>query len=128
MIVNTASECGFTPQYKGLEELYIKHGQHLVVIGFPSNNFGGQEPKDDTDIKQFCSKNYGVTFPMSAKVSVKGDDIDPFFKWLIQQENPDFSGDIRWNFEKFLFDENGKLIHRFGSKVEPTSDEILREL
>lgn len=119
LIVNTASECGYTPQYEGLEKLYEKYKSKLVIIGFPANNFGGQEPGTDSDIKTFCSKNYGVTFPMMSKVSVTGSDIAPLFQWLTTQENPDFTGDIKWNFEKFLLDENGKLIHRFRSKVTP---------
>lgn len=119
LIVNTASECGYTNQYEGLQKLYNAHKDKLVIIGFPANNFGGQEPGNNTEIKSFCSKNYGVTFPMAAKVSVKGDDIDPFFKWLIAQNNPDFTGDLKWNFEKFLFDEKGKLVHRYRSKSTP---------
>ncbi|MBL0102805.1 MAG: glutathione peroxidase [Bacteroidetes bacterium] len=119
LIVNTASQCGYTPQYEGLEKLYKKYQGKLVIIGFPANNFGGQEPGTNSDIKSFCSKNYGVTFPMMSKVSVTGDDIDPLFKWLTSQENPDFTGDIKWNFEKFLLDENGKLIRRFRSKTTP---------
>jgi glutathione peroxidase len=126
LIVNTASECGYTPQYEGLEKLYEKYKDKLVVIGFPANNFGQQEPGTNEDIKTFCSKNYSVTFPMASKVSVKGDDMDAFFKWLINEPNSDFTGDIKWNFEKFLFDENGKLIHRFRSKVTPMSDEIVK--
>ena len=124
LIVNTASECGFTPQYEGLQELYSKYKDQLVVIGFPANNFGKQEPGTNDEIKGFCSKNYGVTFPMMAKVSVKGSDIDPLFNWLISQKNPDFSGDIKWNFEKFLLDENGQLIRRFKSSTTPMSDEL----
>ncbi|MEO8149205.1 MAG: glutathione peroxidase [Bacteroidia bacterium] len=125
MIVNTASECGYTPQYEDLQKLYSENRDKLVIIGFPANNFGGQEPGSNSDIAAFCKKNYSVTFPMASKVSVKGDDIDPFFKWLIEQKNPDFTGDIHWNFEKFLFNEKGELIHRFRSKVKPMSDEIL---
>mgnify|MGYP003336518176 CR=1 FL=1 len=125
LIVNTASECGYTPQYEGLQQLYSTHSKNLVIIGFPANNFGEQEPGSNTDISKFCTKNYGVTFPLASKVSVQGDDIDPFFKWLIQLPNPDFTGDIKWNFEKFLFDENGKLIHRFRSKTTPADIEKL---
>lgn len=125
LIVNTASECGYTTQYKGLQELYQKHSSKLVIVAFPANNFGGQEPGSNSDIKQFCSKNYSVTFPVAAKVSVLGNDINPIFKWLIQEPNPDFTGEIKWNFEKFLLDENGKLIRRFRSKVNPQSDEIV---
>lgn len=125
LIVNTASECGYTPQYKDLQKLYETYSSKLVIVAFPANNFGGQEPGSNSDIKQFCSKNYSVTFPVAAKVSVLGNDISPFFKWLTQEPNPDFTGDIKWNFEKFLFNENGKLIRRFRSKVNPMSDEII---
>lgn len=128
LIVNTASECGYTPQYKELEELYLKYRSKLVVIGFPANNFGEQEPGSNEEIKAFCSKNYGVTFPMAAKISVAGNDIDSFFSWLIGEPNPDFTGEIKWNFEKFLFDEDGKLIHRFRAKVKPLSEEIVKAI
>jgi glutathione peroxidase len=128
LIVNTASKCGNTPQYEALEKLAKQYKGKLVVIGFPANNFGGQEPGSNLDIKEFCTKTYGVTFPMAGKVSVKGDDIDPLFKYLTSAENPDFTGEIKWNFEKFLIDENGKLIHRFRSKVQPLSPEITKYL
>ena len=128
LIVNTASECGYTPQYAGLQELSEKYKGKLVIIGFPANNFGGQEPGTNEEIETFCSSNYNVTFPMSAKVSVKGNDIDPLFDWLISQPNPDFTGDIKWNFEKFLIDENGKLIHRFRTAVKPTDEALTRYL
>lgn len=119
LIVNTASECGYTPQYADLEKLHKQYGKKVVVIAFPANNFGGQEPGNNAEIKSFCSKNYGVSFLVAGKISVKGSDIDPLFKWLCEQENPDFKGDINWNFEKFLLDENGRLIHRYRSKVKP---------
>ncbi len=128
LIVNTASECGYTPQYAQLEELHQEKKDELVVIGFPANNFGGQEPGSDKDIAAFCHKNYGVSFPMASKVSVKGKDIAPLFEWLISQENPDFTGDIKWNFEKFLLDEDGQLIHRYRSGVSPLDEEILSEI
>ncbi len=128
LIVNTASKCGHTPQYEGLEKLYEKYKDHLVIIGFPANNFGEQEPGTNEEIKSFCTKNYGVTFPMMEKVSVKGDDIDPIFKWLTTQSNPDFTGEIHWNFEKFLLDENGTLIHRFRTKVEPTDELLIKAI
>jgi len=128
LIVNTASECGYTKQYEGLEKLYKQYKGKLVIIGFPANNFGGQEPGENKDIAAFCSKNYGVTFPMAAKVSVKGDDINPLFAWLTSQPNPDFTGNIRWNFEKFLIDENGKLIHRYRSGTKPLDEDITKEL
>lgn len=124
LIVNTASECGYTPQYKALQQVHEKYADKLVIIGFPANNFGKQEPGTNDEIATFCEKNYGVTFLMAAKVSVKGDDIDPIFKWLIEQKNKSFDGEIRWNFEKFLLDEAGSLIARFRSGVEPDSSEI----
>jgi len=143
MIVNTASMCGNTPQYADLEKLYEKYKDKLVIVGFPANNFGQQEPGSNTEIHEFCTKNYGVTFPMAEKISVRGDDTDPLFKWLIQQSNElaknvpaDNSKDIVWkkflqdpviwNFTKFLLDENGKLVAVFHNKVSPMSDEVLK--
>lgn len=129
LIVNTASACGFTPQYADLETLYEKYKGKLVVIGFPANNFGEQEKGSNTEIAAFCKKNYGVTFPMSEKVSVKGDDIHPLFKYLTAEaaklgvEDP-----IKWNFTKFLVDENGKLLTVFSSKVKPTDEEVTKYL
>lgn len=129
LIVNTASKCGFTPQYKDLEMLYKTYKDKLVVIGFPANNFKEQEPGSNTEIKEFCEKNYGVTFPMSAKVSVKGDDIDPLFKYLTEEAAKMGTKDpVKWNFTKFLVDENGKLIAVFPSKVNPMSEEITKYL
>lgn len=128
MIVNTASECGSTPQYAELQLLSEKYKNKLVVIGFPANNFGQQEPGSNEEISKFCEKNYGVTFPMMAKISVKGNDIDPLFKWLITQPNPDKTGDIRWNFEKFLLDEDGKLMRRFHDKLSPMDETIFKEI
>lgn len=128
LIVNTASECGYTPQYEGLQKLHESHGDKLVIIGFPANNFGKQEPGSNEEIAGFCQKNYGVTFLMAEKVSVKGDDILPLFSWLISQPNDSFTGDIKWNFEKFLLDEKGVLIARFRSGVEPQAREILKFL
>jgi len=125
LIVNTASECGYTPQYKGLQELYETYSdQGLTILGFPANNFGGQEPGSDEEILQFCEVNYGVEFQMFSKVSVKGDDIHPLFDYLTSTENKDFRGEIKWNFEKFLVDRNGNLIRRFRSSVEPMSSEL----
>ncbi|MVN90577.1 glutathione peroxidase [Mucilaginibacter aquatilis] len=128
LIVNTASKCGYTPQYTELQKLADQYKDKLVVVGFPANNFNGQEPGSNGDIKAFCEKNFGVTFPLSEKVSVKGLDIAPLFQYLTTQENPDFTGDIKWNFEKFLIDENGKLIHRYRSNVKPLSTEITSQL
>ncbi len=129
LIVNTASKCGFTPQYEDLEALYKKYKDKLVIVGFPANNFGGQEPGTNTEIKEFCKKNYGVTFPMAAKVSVKGDDTAPIFKWLCSKaENGVLDAEIKWNFSKFLLDENGKLVAKFDSGVKPMSDDITSKL
>jgi glutathione peroxidase len=128
LIVNTASECGNTPQYADLEILSNRYTGRLVVIAFPANNFGQQEPGSNEEIADFCRNKYGITFPMMAKVSVKGDDIDPLFAWLIAQQNPDKLGDIRWNFEKFLIDENGNLIRRFHDKLSPLDETIIRAI
>jgi len=128
LIVNTASKCGYTKQYAELQKLADQYKDKVVVLGFPANNFNGQEPGTNTEIKEFCSKNFGVTFPLSEKVSVKGLDIAPIFQYLTTQENPDFTGEIKWNFEKFLIDENGKLIHRYRSAVTPLSTEITSKL
>jgi glutathione peroxidase len=128
LIVNTASECGYTYQYENLEKLYEKYKDKLVLIAFPANNFGQQEPGTNEQIKEFCTTTYNIRFPIMSKVSVKGDDIAPLFKWLTTTPNPDFTGDIKWNFEKFLIDENGKLIHRFRHKVEPMSEEIIKAI
>jgi glutathione peroxidase len=125
LIVNTASKCGFTKQYRDLEELHKTLGDKLVIIGFPANNFGQQEPGSNAQIQEFCEQNYGVEFLMAEKVDVKGDQISPLFKYLTAQENPDFTGDIKWNFEKFLIDENGKLVHRFRSATNPLDPAIV---
>ena len=130
LIVNTASKCGFTPQYADLEKLYETYKDKLVIVGFPANNFGSQEPGTNSEIKEFCKKNYGVTFPMAAKVDVVGDNISPLFKYLTEQANAIGveSPVIKWNFTKFLLDENGKLIAVFPSKVTPMSEEITKYL
>ena len=129
MIVNTASKCGNTPQYAELEQLYEKYKDKLVIIGFPANNFGQQEPGTNTEIKEFCTKNYGVSFPMAAKVSVKGDDIAPIFKYLTDEAKKlGFEDPIKWNFTKFLLDENGKLITVIHNKTKPMSEDVLKYL
>jgi glutathione peroxidase len=129
LIVNTASKCGFTPQYEGLEKLYEKYKERLVIVGFPANNFLYQEPGSNEKIQEFCKKNYGVTFPMAAKISVKGKNIAPIYKWLCnKEENAVMDAKITWNFNKFLLDENGKLIAHFTSKVTPMSEEIISKL
>ena len=124
LVVNTASKCGYTRQYAGLEELYLKYKDSgLVILGFPANNFGGQEPGTNEEIAKFCSTNYDVTFPMMSKISVKGDDKHPLFAAMT--EKSDLPGEIAWNFSKFLIDRQGKLVKRFDSKVEPMSEELV---
>lgn len=129
LVVNTASKCGYTPQYAGLQKLSTDYAtKGLTVIGFPANNFGGQEPGTNLEIGAFCQKNYGVTFPMMTKVSVKGDDQSPIFSFLTKEANPAMTGDIGWNFEKFLISRDGQLVARFKSGVTPDSDELKRAL
>ena len=130
LIVNTASQCGNTPQYADLEKLYEKYKDKLVIIGFPANNFGGQEPGTNSEIKEFCTKNYSVTFPMAEKVSVVGEDIHPLFKYLTEEAKKIGTEEpvIKWNFTKFLIDENGNLVKVFKSKMQPMDPEILKYL
>lgn len=129
LIVNTASKCGYTPQYAELQELYNKYQKNLVVVGFPANNFGDQEPGSNQDIQEFCKKNYGVSFPMAEKVSVVGDDIHPLFKYLTEEASRmGVTNPVKWNFTKFLVDEQGKLIAVFPSKVKPMSEDITKHL
>lgn len=125
MIVNVASKCGYTPQYEGLQKIYESYkDEGFVILGFPANNFKGQEPGSNEEIKQFCTLEYGVEFPMFSKVSVKGDDQADLFKYLTSEPNPDFKGDIEWNFEKFLIGKDGSLVRRFRSAIKPESEEI----
>ncbi|MBA2621147.1 MAG: glutathione peroxidase [Acidobacteria bacterium] len=126
LIVNTASKCGYTPQYEGLEAIYEKYNaKGFYVLGFPANNFGGQEPGTASEIKEFCTSKYKVKFPMFAKISVKGEDQDPLYKFLTAKEtNPNFAGEITWNFNKFLIDKNGKVVARFTSKDTPESEAV----
>jgi glutathione peroxidase len=130
LIVNVASKCGFTPQYKGLQSLYARYkARGFEILGFPSNDFMHQEPGTEADIKSFCSLTYNVTFPMFSKVSVKGKQMNPLYAFLTGKDtNPEFSGKIEWNFNKFLIGRNGKIIGRFDSKTEPTGDRIPREV
>ena len=129
MIVNTASKCGNTPQYADLEKLYEQYKDKLVIIGFPANNFGKQEPGTNDEIGEFCKKNYGVTFPMAEKVSVKGDDIHPLFQYLVDEAaKMGIQDPIKWNFTKFLLDEHGKLIAVIHNKVNPMSEEVTKYL
>ena len=127
LIVNTASKCGFTPQYEGLQALYEEYKDDgLVILGFPANNFGGQEPGTDEQIQEFCTMNFGVTFPMFSKISVKGNEQHPLYQYLTSKEtNHEYGGDITWNFNKFLVNEDGKVINRFASKDAPQSDKIV---
>lgn len=125
LIVNVASQCGYTPQYKGLEELYQKHKDKLVILGFPANNFGSQEPGSNADIKAFCQKNYGVSFPMFEKISVVGKDQHPLFSFLSSKDkNGKVNEAPKWNFSKYLVDEKGAVIQFFPSSVKPDSKEI----
>jgi glutathione peroxidase len=126
LIVNVASKCGFTPQYEGLEAVYEKYkDQGFVIVGFPANNFMGQEPGTNEEIKTFCSTKYNVKFPLYSKISVKGGDKAPLYQFLTDTTaNPKTGGEIKWNFTKFLVDRNGKVIARFESPVKPDSPEV----
>ena len=127
MIVTAASKCGFTPQQKDLEALYLKYkDKNFVIIGFPANNFLSQEPGTNAEIKTFCSVNYGVTFPMMEKISVKGDTMAPIYRWLQNKaENGVDNASVLWNFHKYLIDENGHWAHSFGSMTNPTNADIV---
>lgn len=128
LIVNVASRCGYTPQYEGLQAIYSKYkDQGFVVLGFPANNFGSQEPGSNEEIKSFCSLKYNVTFPMFAKISVKGADIHPLYQYLTSNE-AGFGGDVQWNFGKFLVDKNGKVIARFASGDDPEGSKVTQAI
>ena len=128
LVVNTASLCGNTPQYKDLEALYLKYGgDKFVIIGFPANNFGSQEPGSNAEIKQFCTEKYQVTFPMMQKISVKGDDIDPIYKWLTTKAlNGKMDAEVSWNFQKFMIDEKGNLVDVATPKTNPMDEKIVK--
>ncbi len=127
LIVNTASKCGFTPQYEGLEKLYeANKDRGFVVIGFPANNFGQQEPGTNEEIQKFCQTRYHVTFPMMAKISVKGEDIHPLYRYLT--EDSPFPGEITWNFNKFLLDRNGRVVARYDSKITPEDAKLIAKI
>jgi len=128
LVVNTASKCGKTPQYKDLQALYEKYGgDKFVIIGFPANNFMSQEPGTNAEIKQFCTENYQVTFPMMQKISVKGDDIDPIYKWLTTKAlNGKMDAEVSWNFQKFMIDEKGNLVDMASPSTKPTDDQIVK--
>ena len=126
LVVNVASKCGYTPQYEALQATYAKYkDKGFEILGFPANNFGGQEPGTAEEIKEFCSSKYKVTFPLFAKISVKGEDQDPLYKFLTSTDtNPKLGGDIKWNFTKFLVDRKGNVVERFEPKVKPDSPEV----
>jgi len=129
LIVNTASQCGYTPQYEALQKVYKQYGNKLVIIGFPCNQFGGQEPGTNEEIVAFCEKNFGVNFPLADKIDVKGAQIAPIYQWLTQKaKNGVLDASIGWNFNKFLLDENGKMLAYFPSSVKPDGAEILAYL
>ena len=130
LIVNVASKCGFTPQYKGLQELYQEFkDEGFLILGFPANNFLSQEPETNSEIKQFCSTKYNVSFPLFAKISVKGNDISPLYRFLTAKEmNPRFSGSIKWNFTKFLIDRNGNIVDRFSPMTRPDSRKVKKRI
>jgi glutathione peroxidase len=130
LVVNTASKCGYTPQYEDLEKLYMEYkDKNLEIIGFPANNFGKQEPGTNNEIEEFCKKNYGVTFRMMEKISVKGDDMDPVYQWLTQQsKNGKMDSSVKWNFQKYMIDEKGNLVDVAYSGDKPMGDKILNWL
>ena len=127
LVVNTASKCGLTPQYETLQKLYDTYrDRNFVIIGFPANNFASQEPGTNAEIKEFCTKNYGVTFPMMSKISVKGNDIDPLYKWLTSKSlNGVVDAEVQWNFQKFMINEQGKLVGFISPKEKPDSEKII---
>lgn len=127
LVVNTASECGFTPQYENMEALYKRYkDQGFTIVGFPANNFGRQEPGTDEEIAKFCQKVYGVSFPMMSKISVKGEDTHPVYQFLTQQSrNGAFDSEVKWNFQKYLINENGELVNMYESKTLPDDPEIV---
>lgn len=128
MVVNTASKCGLTPQYKILQAIYEQYGgDNFTIIGFPANNFLKQEPGSNSEIAEFCQKNYGVSFPMMAKISVKGDDMHPVYQWLTQKsQNGVLDSEVGWNFQKYLIDENGRLVDMISPKEKPDSEKIIQ--
>jgi len=129
LIVNTASECGYTPQYENLEALYKQYGDKVVVLGFPANNFGGQEPGTNEEIKAFCSLTYGVTFPMFSKISVKGENMSPLYQWLTQKDKNGWNEEApNWNFCKYLINEEGKLMAFYASSIDPLGEEITKAI
>ncbi|MEP7216526.1 MAG: glutathione peroxidase [Anaerolineaceae bacterium] len=128
LVVNVASKCGLTPQYKGLQSLYEQyHGQGLEILGFPANDFMGQEPGTDTEISEFCEINYGVTFPLFSKITVKGDEMHPLYKELTTMLEP-IGGDVLWNFQKYLLNRDGQVVAKFGPKTTPEDPELVSQV
>jgi glutathione peroxidase len=130
MVVNTASKCGLTPQYEDLEALYKQYGgEKFEIVGFPANNFMKQEPGTDEEIKEFCTRNYGVSFPMMSKISVKGEDIHPLYQWLTSKsKNGVLDSEVSWNFQKYLIDENGRFVKMISPRTKPNDKEIINWL
>lgn len=129
LFVNVASKCGLTPQYEGLEALYDKYGKDgFVILGFPANEFGKQEPGSDAEIQEFCTSNYGVKFPMFSKIVVKGEGIHPLYQYLTKEANPKMTGDISWNFEKFLVDRQGNVVGRFLPRTAPDAPDLVKAI
>lgn len=129
MLVNVASQCGLTPQYLQLEELYHEFSEKFVVVACPANNFGAQEPGTDPEIHQFCSTTYGISFPMTTKISVKGDDMHELYQFVTQKEKNGLQdSEVSWNFQKYIFDKKGQLTHVFAPQVEPADERILKAL
>lgn len=130
LVVNTASKCGLTPQYKELQELYEAYrSKGVEIVAFPANNFASQEPGTNKEILEFCTAEYSVTFPIMSKISVKGDDIHPLYKWLTtKEENLVEDSKVKWNFQKYLIDENGKLVRHFAPRIKPLNDKIIQSL
>jgi glutathione peroxidase len=129
MLVNVASECGLTPQYQQLQELYENHSDKVIIVGCPANNFGAQEPGNNEQIKEFCTVRYGVSFPMSAKISVKGEDMHELYQFVTKKELNGFEdSEVKWNFQKYTFNEEGKLIKVIAPTVSPIDEEVLEIL
>ncbi|HEX8634156.1 MAG TPA: glutathione peroxidase [Pyrinomonadaceae bacterium] len=130
MLVNVASRCGYTPQYEGLQKIYERYrAQGFTILGFPANNFGAQEPGTNEEIQEFCRINYGVTFPIFSKISVKGDDKHPLYQYLTERAtNPEFAGEIKWNFNKFLIGRDGRILSRFDSADKPEDAKVTQAI
>jgi len=129
LIVNTASECGNTPQYADLEALYKKYNGKLVIVGFPANDFGKQEPGDNKQIAEFCSKNYSVTFPMASKITVKGEEMAPIYKWLTRKQYNGFKdSEVKWNFQKYLINEKGQLVDVIAAGTKPNTPDVIKAI